>query len=440
MRARFLAASAVVGVAILLTPTAASAAISLDSTFGTGGAVLTDLGGPGSVDAANDVLVQPDGAIVAAGWSTPSGGTGDFALVRYVANGALDPSFGTGGKVTTDVSGSGQDDIATALARQSDGKLVVVGLSGSGFNYRFAAVRYLANGTLDSTFGTGGKVLTNLYSSTIGGARAVALQSNGRIVVAGGAYSTAVGWQFATVRYLANGTLDSTFGGGGIALTSVSAMDPTNRPFDLAYAVAIQSNGRIVVGGNAGRDYGRGMIGWEFGLVRLTAAGALDTSFGSGGKTITNVSSGRSRVYDLAVRSDGRIVVAGESGASLTGGNNDLTVARYKANGTPDTTFGIGGVVQTDVNGAGSNDSALDLALRSDGGVLVAGWTSVAGQLVFAVARYGASGALAELVHTAVGDYDYGYGMAVQSDGRVVVGGQSYGVSGSDFAMARYVP
>ncbi|MBM7787578.1 delta-60 repeat domain-containing protein [Tenggerimyces flavus] len=438
MRARFLAASAVVGAAILLTPTAASAAISLDSTFGTGGAVLTDLGGADSVDAANDVLVQPDGAIGAAGWSTPSGGTGDFALVRYLANGALDPSFGTGGKVTTDFGG--QDDIATALVRQPDGKLVVVGLSGTGWNYRFAAARYLANGTLDSTFGTGGKVLTNLYSSAIGGARAVALQSNGRIVVAGGAYSTAVGWQFATVRYLANGTLDSAFGTGGIALTSVSVPDVSSRPFDLAYAVAIQSNGRIVVAGNAGRDYGRGGIGWEFGLVRLTAAGALDTSFGSGGKTVTNVSTGRSRVHDLAVRSDGRIVVAGEAGASLTGGNNDLTLARYKANGTLDTAFGTGGVVQTDVNGAGSHDSASDLALRSDNGVLVAGSTSVNGQLVFAVARYGANGALAELVPTAVGDYDYGYGMAVQTNGRLVVGGQSYGASGSDFAVARNLP
>lgn len=437
MRARFLAASAVVGAAILLTPTAASAAISLDSTFGTGGAVLTDVGGPDSLDGANDVLVQPDGAIVAAGWSTPSGGTGDFALVRYLANGGLDPSFGTGGKVTTDFGGL--DDVATALLRQPDGKLVVVGLSGSGWNYRFAAARYLANGTLDSTFGTGGTVLTNLYSSSIGGARAVALQSDGRIVVAGGAYSTAAGWQFATVRYLANGTLDSSFGAGGIVLSSVSAPEPTNRPFDLAYAVAVQSNGRIVVGGNAGRDYGRGMVGWEFGLVRLTAAGALDTSFGSGGKTVTNVSTGRSRVHDLAVRSDGKIVVAGESGASLTGGNNDLTVARYKANGVLDTTFGTGGVVQTDVS-AGSHDSASDLALRADGGVLVAGSTSVAGQLVFAVARYGASGALAEVVSTAVGAYDYGLGMAVQSDGRVVVGGQSYGSSGSDIALARYVP
>ena len=199
--------------------------------------------------------------------SSPPGGaktsrSEDFALARYNPNGTLDGTFGTGGKVTTDFNGD--DDEAHALVLQPDGKLVAAGQAESGYRGRdFALARYNPNGSLDATFGTGGKVTTD-FAGNDDAAFGAVLQSDGKIVAAGGA-KTSRSQDFALARYNANGSLDATFGTGGKVTTDFAGND------DAAFALALQQDGKLVAAGgaNVGRsrtDY-RGS-GEDFALAR----------------------------------------------------------------------------------------------------------------------------------------------------------------------------
>src|SRR5262245_54163007 len=175
-RRLLLAASAA---ALLLIPAAAQATPgALDTTFGTGGKVRTSVG-PGDSEALA-LVRQPDGKLVAAGFAS-NGSTDDFALARYNANGTLDTSFGSGGKVLTAI-GSSHDGIS-ALVRQPDGKLVAAGWSATAVGQVFALARYNPNGSLDTSFGSGGKVTTAIGSS-FDLVFALALQPDGKLVAA----------------------------------------------------------------------------------------------------------------------------------------------------------------------------------------------------------------------------------------------------------------
>ena len=253
----------------------------LDETFGSGGLVTTNFGHGN--DQAHAVALQSDGKIVAAGYSY-NGSDEDFGLARYTAEGVLDQTFGSGGLVATD-SGHG-DDEAHAVALQSDGKIVAAGSGGIGL------ARYTTSGELDATFGDGGKVTTGIY------AHAVALQSDGKIVVAG--YS---GGNSALARYTAAGELDAAFGDGGKVTTDFDSGS------DQANAVAVQSDGKIIVTWLSVPPRSN----HDFGLARYTAAGELDAAFGNGGKVATDFDSGYDRANAVAVQSDGKIVVAGHS-------------------------------------------------------------------------------------------------------------------------------
>ena len=211
---------------------------SLDSSFGSGGKVLTDFQ---TVDEAFAVALQPDGKIVAGGFSDPGANT-DFALARYNVDGSLDSSFGSGGKVLTDLGAMSSDRIR-AVAVQPDGKIVAAGISNARGSSDFAVVRYRKDGSLDRRFGSGGRVLTDLGSSSSDAAHGVALRPGGRIVVAG--VSDAGGSSdFAVVRYRRDGSLDRRFGSGGRVLTDLGSSSS-----DGANGVALQPDGRIVAAG-----------------------------------------------------------------------------------------------------------------------------------------------------------------------------------------------
>jgi len=216
-------------------PIAHAAAGDLDPSFGTGGKVTTDFG---AINAdGRSVVVQGDGKIVVAGFSGCCG-SNDFALVRYATDGSLDPSFGTGGKVTTDL---GAADLALSMVVQSDGKIVAAGWSSNGSDEVFALVRYATDGSLDPSFGTGGKVTTDLGAVNDDG-ESVVVQSDGKIVVAGysGIGSTR---DVALVRYATDGSLDPSFGTGGKVITDIGGVDAGGTE------VAVQSDGKIVVAG-----------------------------------------------------------------------------------------------------------------------------------------------------------------------------------------------
>src|SRR5262245_34666415 len=206
---------ALLALAMVLAPTfiyAQTQSGTLDASFGTGGKVTTDFADAG--DGVGAIAVQPDGKLVAAGAATING-QADFALARYNRDGTLDTSFGRGGQVTTDFGGRYEG--AGSVALQWDGKIVVAGGSVIGFYDNFALARYGSDGTLDTTSGSDGKVVTN-FGEVSAHADSVAVQPDGKIVVAG--YANIDGGEdFALVRYNSNGSLDTSFGSGGKVVT-----------------------------------------------------------------------------------------------------------------------------------------------------------------------------------------------------------------------------
>ena len=388
----------------------------LDPTFGTKGKVTTDFGS--GFDGVNAVAVQVDGKIVAAGAT----GAPDFALARYNTTGALDPTFGTGGKVTTDF-GSVFDGV-NAVAVQVDGKIVAAGTGKGPEDTDFALARYNTDGTLDTTFGSGGKVTTDFLPVSHDSDQAFALvvQPDGKIVAGGigvGRLNPAGGpggWDFALARYDTHGTLDPTFGTLGKVTTDFS------NNLDWAFALAQQADGKLVAAGFA--SVGSGQDG---ALARYNIDGTLDTTFGSGGKITTDLGTGSDIFRAVASQTDGRILAAGSG------------LARYNSNGTLDTTFGTGGKATTGFTGFG-------MALQADGKIVTAGGVGGSGSNEnFALARYTTSGTLDSSFGTngtASTDFarrnDHANGMALQA-GKIVAAGYATTASGQDFALARYL-
>src|SRR5215831_3833925 len=285
---------------LLLCASASFAQSGLDTSFGTGGKVTTDFAG-GTGAAARTVVVQPDGKILVAGLAVFNGAF-DFALARYNSNGTIDTSFGTGGTVTTVFDFPGNSDRVFTIVQQPDGKFVAVGSTVNLFA-NFALARFNANGTLDTSFGTGGIVTTAFRVSAE--ATSAVVQSDGKIVAAGYA-NLGGGDDFALVRYNSNGTLDASFGTGGKVTTAF-----LSQGFSLAQAnsVAVQPDGRIVAAGIAAVGGG-----FDFALARYNSNGTLDASFGTGGQVTTDfLSQGISlaQANSVAVQPDGRIVAAG---------------------------------------------------------------------------------------------------------------------------------
>ncbi|MBL8309494.1 MAG: hypothetical protein JNL19_03630 [Burkholderiales bacterium] len=322
----------------------------LDNTFGTGGIVHTDVGVSGSNAAG--LRLQPDGKIVVAGVCYAASGLADVCLARYTTVGALDTSFGSGGKVLTSLVSS--HDIANALALQIDGKIVLAGTCSSSVPDDVCLVRYLSDGALDATFGSAGKVITPIGSHH-DRAWAVALLGDNKIVVAGGCL--VVGSQFCLARFDTNGALDSAFGSGGKVIVAIGSEQ------DEVRAIAVQPDGNVVV---AGQCVVSGVF--HFCLARFNPSGALDTTFGTGGSVIADLSStGDDYAYALALQPDGKMVVAG---GCWNGNTNEFCLARYLPGGLLDATFGSSGRVATTVGGSATANA---LALQTDGKIVVAG-------------------------------------------------------------------
>src|SRR5262245_44604023 len=317
----------------------------LDPTLGTSGKAVTDFGMPA---AARTVAVQGDGKILAAGVTALNGVTG-FAAARYNSDGTLDTSFGAGGSVTTAFDFPGNFDRVFTVVVQPDGKFVAVGSTVMNPFANFALARFNANGRLDATFGTGGIVTTGFGVSAE--ATSAVVQADGKIVAAG--YANLDGGEsFALARYNSNGTLDTTFGTGGKVGT---AFDSGGFSYAQAFSVALQPDGRIVAAGyteiGACLFNGLEQPCFELALARYNSNGTLDPIFGTGGRVTTHFAAPNDQADSVAVQPDGRIVVAGAAGR-FTNRGFDFALARYNSNGTLDTSFGASGKVTTDFAGA----------------------------------------------------------------------------------------
>ncbi|MDJ0770626.1 MAG: choice-of-anchor Q domain-containing protein [Ilumatobacter sp.] len=371
-----------------------------DPRFGTDGMWVSGFGGNGQAEA---VIELPDGSVVAAGW-TVQGGT-DSAILKLTPDGALDPTFGTGGVVAGTITNFAD------LVHQTDGKLVVVGAAGGDP----AIARFDVNGALDATFGTGGIVTVDLN----GAAKAVALHADGKIVV---------GWEdndddVGVLRLLPDGTPDATFGTAGIfsvprggntwvsdvvvqpdgkivllwtwhhgttfddQVIEIARLLPDGSPdatfdtdgrtdidldqFAAGHGLALQTDGKLVIAGETWEPFDRNAI-----VARLTAAGALDATFGAGGTTHVAYGTDFEQFNDVALLADGTILVAGSAGVA---GERDGIVARLLPDGGLDTTFDLDGKVIGDL---GNDEDNRALAVQADGRMLFAGqWGSEWGVL-----------------------------------------------------------
>ncbi|MCG3165513.1 MAG: hypothetical protein POELPBGB_01281 [Bacteroidia bacterium] len=396
---------------------------SLDLTFDTDGRVTTSLGT--FDDAARSMALQSDGKILVAGHSYGNSDY-DFAVVRYNSDGSLDNTFGTGGIVTTPI-GSG-DDFAKSIAIQSDGKIVVAGYSYNGTIDVMALARYNTNGTLDNTFDGNGTLTTveGIYAEY---AQSVAIQSDGKIVVAGGMDNLG-GMDVRVARYNTDGSLDNTFDTDGLVLTAVTA-----NYSDYANAVKIQSDGKIVVAG-----FSNSGLHADYMLLRYNTDGSLDNTFDSDG-IVTNAIWGTTNEYAnaLAIQDDGKLLVTGNTGNSYY----DFVTLRYNTDGSLDATFDNDGVAIIDWGTLTDIGQATAILVQSDGDIVVAGLRDIGADLYFAVAKYNSDGSLDNtfdtdgLVTTGFGGSCQGMATVIQPDGKILVAGGNYSTQNT-IAIARY--
>ena len=401
----------------------------VDTTFA-GGASITPVAN--SEDYAHAVAVQPDGKVVTAGTTAISAGT-VVALTRHLRDGGLDPAFGNGGKVITQVGARG--DSARAVAVQPDGRILVAGWTDfTGTDADFLVLRYLPDGTLDPAFADGGRLVLPIGTGT-DRAFAIAVQDDGGIVVGGTTLSgtSTTGQDFALIRLTASGQLDAGFGQGGKVVTPMQS----HSGGDIVYAIAlpvVDGQPRILAVGGEG----------DFMAARYLPDGQLDHAFGTGGKVVGLFRSNVGAARSVALLPGGRMVLAG-------GVLNDFAAAQLTPSGTLDPAFGQGGLVTVPVSTA-NWDNATALARQADGKLLLGGWSYRANSSAadFVAVRllpggapdpmFGEGGIAIRPVAPGTRN-DSARGMVLQADDRVptvraILGGET-SVTNNDFGLLR---
>jgi uncharacterized delta-60 repeat protein len=407
----------------------------LDTTFGTMGVVSPQF--LESLDnLAQAVAVQTDGKIVVAGqtlipfdqtFTGPRTRVSDISLARYNADGSLDASFGMGGKVESPMStlqlaiDLNARSSSNALALEPNGDILLVGTVNPTNSSKIGVARYTPTGSLDTTFGTGGVVTISFPNVTNAIGTSIVVLSDGRFVVAGSGFT-----MILLARFNADGTLDTSFGTSGQVVT------PLHSGGGDIVGLAVQPDGNII----AGMGTNAGTIG----LARYTTAGTLDTSFGTGGTLLTNVR-GNGNVGGIAVEPDGRIVVAG-SIRDFTTYVSTMVLARYQTDGTLDSAFGTAGILRPSFMNA-----ATGVAVQSDGQIDIVGGLSFAdgNPTVFRIARLNeldgsldtsfGTGGIVDPGFASV--HDFGGGLVLQGSNIIAVGGTAGPGTGDDFAVTR---
>jgi uncharacterized delta-60 repeat protein len=364
------------------------------------------------------MAIQSDGKIVLAGTTTTIDFEEHFAVARYNADGSLDNTFKLTGK-TTVAFGSGFN-YGKAVAIQNDGKILVAGYTDNGVSFDFAVARFNTDGTLDNTFDEDGK-LTIDFGASMDAAYAITVQSDGKILLAGSSNFGALD-DFAIVRLTATGSLDNSFNGTGKAITRIGTSN-------IVRSIVLQPDGKIVV---SGTSYNSG--NYDFALVRYNSDGTLDNTFDGDGKLTTDMGA-EDFAWAVALQADGRIVVAGYS---HNGMDNDFALARYTSAGTLDNTFDGDGKLTTDI--ASSEDQAYAVHVQNDGKIIAGGRAYDGSNYNVALVRYGADGSLDNSfdgngkASIDLGGQEYGYAIALR--GTTIYWAGSSDIGGTtDFAV-----
>jgi uncharacterized delta-60 repeat protein len=346
-----------------------------DPSFGPGGngVVVTQLGAgtsPRSMPYLNGLAVLPDGRIVISSSASDASRRDQVVVARYTAAGVLDPS---GGIYRQQLGlGPSPHSRGTGLAVMGDGRLIVAGAAtdSSGMDEALA-LRLTSAGQPDLSFGSGG-IQRHQYGKRMSGFNAVTVLADGSSVFGGDADDTNGDDAFLIARLTPGGQVDSSFGSGGGTISQIGQQSTANSSF--GYLVRRHGSGFLVVGSAA--DAGGNS---QFAMERFTGAGAVDVSFGSSGRVLRQLSPvGNSIAYGAVVQPNGTIVLTG--GAVRVDNKAQLVAARYLPTGTPDPSFGDGGVVQRQFANIGSAESiATGAVWQPDGKIVMAGLASDAG-------------------------------------------------------------
>ncbi len=381
---------------------------------------VTDLGT--RYDYSYSIELQEDGKIVQAGDAS-----GNPCIIRFDTTGFLDHSFGQDGKVFASWD-CGSNPADNDIKVQPDGKIVLGTHYFNGSDVDFIVARYHSDGSSDVSFGNNGQVITPIGKFN-DRCNAISLLTDGSILASGGTNITPDNSHFALVKYLPDGKIDSTFGYDGVAITHLGS------GYNMAYSMAIQQDQKIVVAGEASDS-----IYSNFALVRYNSDGSLDHEFGDGGIVRTALSPNDDVAKSVVIQPDGKIVVAGSSRSDPS--NSDFAIVRYTENGSLDETFGVSGKVITDFG----NDYGFDIALQSNGAMILVG-SSTSGTLYdFATLRFDSSGTLDTafgidgLLISSFGPKDSeGISVCLKEDGEIIVAGYyNHGTSKYfDFATLR---
>lgn len=421
---------------LLAFTVALAASGGLDTTFSGDGRQTTNFT-LGSADEVHGLALQSDGKIVAVGDRYEPSNKNTTKHDFALAR------YKTGGALDTNFSTDGKVltdfggvDTAWSVAIQPlDGKIVVSGEKcTTGYTCDVAVARYKKDGTLDTTFSSDGKQVIPFGSGDNGSYGGLAIQSDGRIVIGGYMENAAGNYDFAVYRLNTNGTLDSSFSGDG----RVNFAFGTNRQ-DFGENLRLQGNKIVIVGETCDENYAH----CNFGVARLTSTGALDTTFSLDGKQTTDFGA-EDYPYAVAIQGDGKIVVAGEKYGSAS---DVFAIARYNTAGNLDTTFSTDGK-QTVIFGTWSWAQAV--LTQSNGKIVVAGVADMGSSLDFGLVRLNPGGALdltfgpdadgKTTVNFGTNNEDEAYAVLRQPDGKYVLGGYTLGGSARDFALARILP
>ena len=291
----------------------------LDTDFGAGGIIITTIRSGFIIEYINDLILQPDNKILAVGVSHV--GDTDVALARYNPDGSLDTTFSTDGIVTTPIGGSNDRGMVAVL--QENGKIVVLGDFDAGGQDKIFLVRYNPDGSLDNSFGSGGKVITQIDGYDRG--NAIAIQPDGKIVVSGLTNIT-TSLDTYIARYNSNGTLDDVFGNNGKVIKSFVSGN------DGASSMVLQQDGKIVLGGFEDT----GVSGTDFALRQFNNDGTLDSSFGTIGSYVTPIGSGNDVITSIILQNDKKILAAG---SVSNGSYNDWGLVRYQTDTSLDVHY-----------------------------------------------------------------------------------------------------
>lgn len=403
---------------------------SLDTTFAMDGIVTTKISDDSVAQA---VAIQADGKIVVAGFDQTPGNT-DFAIVRYNPDGSLDNTFAGDGTVTTPI-GTGFEE-AFAVAIQTDGKIIAAGRTLNGADTDFAIVRYNSDGSLDTSFdgnsGNGNGIVTTTIGSGNEIFRGLAIQTDGKILAVGDSFDGSNA-TITVIRYNSDGTLDTGFDGNsgignGVVTTRIGSGN------EHLYGVKIQTDGKIVATGY----YSNG-VNNDVALLRYNPDGVLDTTFDDDGIAVTAIGTQTDEAFDLALQTDGKIVVIG---CINSGGGNDFLAIRYKTNGSLDETFGTDGATVTPIGS--TVEIAFGVAIQTDGKIVSAGFSRNADN-DFALIRQNPDGSLdtsfdgdGKLTTQLGTSVEVVNGVAIQADGKIVAVGRAVIDTRANFGVVRY--